>query len=207
MAVSIFTKLVKSPLINGKVEELIKVPEVVLVNKFTEESAKKFYEDMNAAENSPQDIIPIFIDSYGGAVYSLLAMIDCIRSSKKKVATVVLSKAMSCGAILLSCGHEGLRFAAPTATVLIHDISSWATGKVEEIKVEAAEAERLNNMIYHLLDDNTGHEQGYYQKIVHDHKGHADWFLTPDEAKVHNLVNHIRVPKFEVTLSVETKFA
>ena len=200
----LFTNIKRSPLINGKIEDLVKLPKIVLVNKFNEESAKQFYIDMAEAENNPQDVIPIFIDSYGGSVYSLFAMIDCIKYSKKKICTVALSKAMSCGAILLSCGHDGLRFAAPMATILIHDVSSFTFGKVEDIKTDAAEADRLNNVFYKLMDTNTGHEEGYYQKIVHD-KSHADWYLTPDDAKYHNLVNHIRIPKFEVNLSVETK--
>lgn len=203
--VQIFTDVVKSPLIISKLEDTVKLPKAVLVNEFTESSAKKFYEDMNEVENLPQDVIPIFIDSYGGAVYSLLAMIDCIKSSSKKICTVSLSKSMSCGAILLSCGDEGLRFASPTSTIMIHDVASWTGGKVSEIKVDANEAERLNNMVYDIMNVNTGHERGYLQSIVHD-KNHADWFLTPNDALSHNLVNHIRIPRFKVNISVETEF-
>lgn len=99
---------------------------------------------------------------------------------------------------------EGYRFAGPMSTILIHDVSGWEHGKVEEIKMGAQEVDRLNNEFYHMMDRNCGHEEGYFQKLVHE-KGHADWFLTPQEAKEHNLVNHIRIPKFEVNISVETK--
>jgi ATP-dependent Clp endopeptidase proteolytic subunit ClpP len=203
---SIFTIVNKDSQIRSKIEDMIDLPKTVLVNAFTEESAKKFYIDMSEAENSNQDIIPIIIDSYGGQIYSLLSMVDCIRSSKKKIATIGLSKSMSCGSILLSCGAEGFRFISPLSTVLIHDVSSWVIGKALDIKMEEKEVSRLNDLIYKIMDCNCGHEEGYFQKIVHDKKGHADWYLTAEEAVEHKLANHIRIPRFEVNIYVETKF-
>ena len=41
---------------------------------------------------------------------------------------------MSCGAVLLTFGEEGMRFADPNATVMIHDVSSGMYGKIEELK-------------------------------------------------------------------------
>lgn len=202
---SLFTKVTKTSNIIGSVQSVINLPKIVVVNKFDEDSAKKFYDDMSEAENADQDVIPIVVDSYGGSVYSLLAMIDCLRSSKKKIATISLSKSMSCGAVLLSCGHEGLRFASPSSTILIHDVSSWAYGKVLDIKVDAKETSRLNTKIYSIMNKNTGHKRGYFQKLVHT-KGHADWFMTPEEAVSHNLVNYIRIPKFQIRLSAEVTF-
>jgi ATP-dependent Clp protease, protease subunit len=201
----IFTTVCKDKAIKGKVDDIVNLPKIVVVNKFNEESAKQFYQDMTEAENSDQDIIPVVIDSYGGQVYTLLAMVDYLRASKKKIATISISKSMSCGAVLFSCGTDGYRFVTPMSTILIHDVSSWVYGKVEDIKIKAQEVERLNNMIYEIMDRNCGHEAGYFQKIVHDKKGHADWFLTPEEAVEHKLANHIRIPRFEVTISTETK--
>ena len=160
---------------------------------------------MSQAENCDQDTIPILIDSYGGEVYSLLAMIDCIKSSRKKIATIALGKSMSCGAVLLTFGHDGLRFAASMSTILIHDVSKWTNGKIGEIKADVNEADRLNDLIYSLMDSNCGKNQGYFKDIVHG-KGHADWFLTSQEAKEHNIVNHIRIPNFEINITANIKF-
>lgn len=203
---SIFTIINNDPQIKGKVDDLIDFPKTILVNEFTEASAKQFYVDMSIAENSKQEIIPIVIDSFGGQVYSLLSMIDCIRSSKKKIATVSLGKSMSCGAILFSCGSEGFRFISPFSTLMIHDISSWVYGKAIDIKMEEKEVSRLNDLVYMIMDRNCGHEEGYFQKIVHDKKGHADWHLTAEEVVEHKLANHIRIPRFEINVTVETKF-
>ena len=76
-----------SPLL--KEVELRKPPIIVKVNKFTEESAKRFHQDMAMAHNSGQKVIPIVIDSYGGQVYSLMSMISAIQAAELPVATIV----------------------------------------------------------------------------------------------------------------------
>lgn len=200
----IFTRIKKDPQIIGKTEDIVKLPKIIVVNEFDDDGAKKFYADFSEAENSDQEIIPVVIDSYGGYVYSLLAMVDLLRSSKKKIATVCLAKSMSCGAVLFSCGSEGYRFISPSSTIMIHDVSSWAKGKNEEIKASTEEADRLNQLIYHIMDTNCGHPDGYFQRVVHD-KSHADWYLTASAAVEHKLANHIRIPNFEVSIKTETR--
>lgn len=185
--------------------ELKKQPVIIRVNKFDEESAKKFSLEMAQAHNTGQKVIPVVIDSYGGQVYSLMSMISAIKHSEVPVATIVEGKAMSCGAILLSFGEEGLRFCDPDATVMIHDVSSMDWGKVEELKAGAAEADRLNTKIYTMMARNCGKKDDYFKKIV-DKKKHADWFLDAEEAKKHGLVNQLRVPKVHIKVAVDIDF-
>ena len=182
-----------------------KSPSIIHVNKFTEESAKEFLEAMINAQATGQSIIPIIIDSYGGEVYALLKMVDIIKSSNVPIATICMGKAMSCGAVLLTCGAEGHRYMAPTATVMIHDVASFAMGKVEEIKADAKESDRLNKLIFKLMADNCGKPEGYFSKLVHEH-GHADWFLDADECKKHGMVNHLRIPKVKMEFAAEMIF-
>lgn len=189
-----------SPLV--KEFELRKSPIIVRVNKFNEESAKKFVESMAAAHNTGQKIIPVVIDSYGGEVYSLMAMIAAIEDADLPVATIVEGKAMSCGAILFSYGEEGLRFMDRNATVMIHDVSSMEWGKVEELKASAKEADRLNGKVYTSMARNCGKKDDYFLKIV-DKKKHADWFLDADEAKKHNLANQLRLPTMNIKIGVD----
>jgi ATP-dependent Clp endopeptidase proteolytic subunit ClpP len=189
-----------------KLEDLIDLPVVVLVNKFDEASAKSFRDDFTRALNTGQKIVPIVIDSYGGQVYSLMSMIAAIKASPVPVATIVTGKAMSCGAILFSFGTEGYRFMDPTATLLIHDVSSGSFGKVEEIKADAKEVERLNQVVYKMMATNVGKPEDYFLKLVHDHKGHADWYLDAAECKTHNLANHLRLPSFKVKVSTDISF-
>jgi ATP-dependent Clp protease protease subunit len=192
-----------SPLI--KDVELRKPPVIIRVNKFDEDAAKKFDQDIAQAHNTGQKVIPVVIDSYGGQVYSLMSMVSSIKHSEIPVATIVEGKAMSCGAILFSFGSEGYRFMDPNATVMIHDVSSMDMGKVEELKAGAAEADRLNSIVYKMMAQNCGKKDDYFLKIV-DKKKHADWFLDAPEAKKHGMANHLRVPKFDIRVSVDIDF-
>ena len=185
--------------------ELRKQPMMIRVNKFDEESARKFAAEIGQAHNTGQDIIPVIIDSYGGQVYSLMSMISAIKHAELPVATIVEGKAMSCGAILFSFGSDGYRFMDPDATLMIHDVSSMDWGKVEELKAGAYEADRLNAKVYKMMAQNCGKKDDYFMKIV-DKKKHADWFLDAEEAKKHNLAQHLRVPKLAIKVSVDIDF-
>jgi ATP-dependent protease ClpP protease subunit len=140
-----------SPLI--KEVELKKNPVIIRVNNFNEEAAKKFQNEVAAAHNTGQKIIPVVIDSYGGEVYSLMAMVSAIKNAELPVAG-------------------------------------------------AAECDRLNTKIYTMMARNCGKKDDYFMKIV-DKKKHADWFLDAQEAKKHDLANHLRVPKLTLSVNVE----
>jgi len=192
-----------SPLV--KEFELRKNPIIIRVNKFDEEAAKKFSQEVAQAHNTGQKVIPVVIDSYGGQVYSLMSMISAIKNSELPVATIVEGKAMSCGAILFSFGTAGYRFMDADATVMIHDVSSMDMGKVEELKAGAMEADRLNQIVYKMMAQNCGKKDDYFMKLV-DKKKHADWFLDANEAKKHGLANHVRVPVLHVKVNVDLDF-
>ena len=186
--------------------ELRNNPVIIRVNKFTEESAADFATQMSVAHNTGQSVIPIVIDSYGGQVYSLMSMISAIRSAELPVATIVEGKAMSCGAILFSCGTEGLRFVAPESTIMIHDVSSGAFGKNEEIQSNAKETKRLNKLVYEIMADNCRQKRDFFTKEVQN-RGRADWYITPKKAKKLGLADHIGLPKLDISVSVEINLA
>lgn len=191
-------------------DKTIEIPAFVkFTGGFTEESAAKFRSELNMAESharaAQQEVIPIIIDSFGGEVYSLLSMIDAIDACDIPVATIVESKAMSCGAILFSCGAEGHRYMGPNATVMIHDVSSMTWGKIEEMKISVAEAERLNKIVFERMSKNCGHKKSYFGDLIAKKK-HQDWFLDYKEAKGHNLTNHTKLPVMQVDIKMTHSF-
>ena len=193
-----------SPLLKDK-EFVDDLPIVIRVKKFDEVAAKDFSEKMSKAHNTGQPVVPIIIDSYGGQVYSLRSMISDITHARISVATIVQGKAMSCGAILFSFGKDGMRYMDPDATLMIHDVSSMTIGKVEEIKADAEETERLNQKVYKMMAKNCGHHEDYFLDIIHE-KGHADWFLEGDECLKHNLTNHLHIPTLKIEARVKFDF-
>lgn len=196
--------LVVDPRIKAKHHELLDQPVVVRVTKFTEEGAKSFTDDMEKAHNTSQPIIPVVIDSYGGQCYSLLDMIAQIQSAKLPVVTILESKGMSCGAMLFAMGNQ--RYMAPHSTLMLHDVSTGTYGKVEEVKADVKEAERLHKLIFGLIAKNVGKDEDYFTKQLHD-RSHAEWYLTAKEAKKHNLCTHIGIPELAVEVNVNYKFA
>ena len=184
--------------------ELLVCPQTVRVKSFSEDALIAFSHEMSMAHYSGQPIIPIVIDSYGGDAYALFSMVDIIRTAKKPVATIVEGKAMSCGAVLFTCGTEGYRFIGPHATIMLHDVATEdMTGKAEDVKVGAKETGRLNKRMWKLMEQNIGQPTGYLWKIAQA-RGRTDWYMDPKEAVKHNVANHIRIPSFRTFIRVET---
>jgi len=191
-----------------EIEKVYVPPKSILVNEFTNDSAKNFRNELANAQRTGQRVVPVVIDSFGGQVYSLLSMMDAISECSIPVATVATGKAMSCGAVLLSCGAPGLRFMSPSATVMIHEVSANAMGKVEELKVDVKEADRLNALIFKRMAANCGYhgdENNWFLNQIHE-RNHADWFLTGEECLKNMIVNHLRTPSFKVCISTEETF-
>ncbi len=138
----------------------------IIVNEFTQETAKKFYESFQKALDSGQNIIPIVIDSYGGSVDALVTMMELIDSSRIPVATIAVGKAMSCGAMLLACGNKGMRYVAPSSRVMMHHVSSVAWGTTPELKISVEETERLQQMIFEKVSKNSGQKKNFFLKLL-----------------------------------------
>jgi ATP-dependent Clp protease protease subunit len=204
----------KSPFFNfpydmgSKKKDAPKGPQTIRVHNFNTSAVNRFRRELEQALNMEQEIIPVVIDSYGGTVYSLLAMLDLVEEAKKHacVPTVVEGKAMSCGAILFSAGTEGHRYASPNATVMIHDVSSMSFGKSGDLEADAAEVKRLNKIIYETMARNVGHEDVRYFYDLVQQRGRSDWYLTPNDCKKHKLANKVKLPSLDVIVDVKVKF-
>jgi ATP-dependent Clp endopeptidase proteolytic subunit ClpP len=186
-----------------KIDKPLQQPHIIYVSAITPKSAVKFAAEMDYAHSTGQQVIPIVISSYGGSVYSLLEMVDIIKSSKLPVATIATGKAMSAGAVLLSCGDEGLRFMGPNATIMMHEVSTMLGGTSQSIKMTAKEVQRLNTRLFHIIAENTGKPNNYFLDIIH-RKGHADWYMDAKEAKTHNIVNHVGIPTLKTQIKIES---
>ena len=166
----------------------------ILVNKFDEASVDAFYKGFRTLLTKPSvEVIPVIIDSYGGQVYALMAMIDIIKASPVPVATIAMGKAMSCAAVLLSAGHPGLRFAAPNVDVLIHEISAGEFGKTTEINAGVKHLNRLNKKLFTLMEAFTKQPKGFYLKEMKK-RTNTDWNLSAAECKKLGIVDHIGIP-------------
>jgi|19_taG_2_1085344.scaffolds.fasta_scaffold02015_8 ATP-dependent protease ClpP protease subunit len=185
-----YAKIVKDPAL-CKLDAYTLEEPYVLINDFTKESYKAMMKDCYKLMNAGFDFLPVVIDSYGGQVYSLLAMWDFLVGTNKKIVTIAHGKAMSCGSILFSLGEE--RYIGEHATVMVHTASNMAWGKESEVKTAAAETTRINNQIFKLLDKNSGQKTGYWKSLIKD-IDNGELYLNSKQAMDHGLATKVGIP-------------
>lgn len=179
---------------------LIQPPVIHHVKDFNEDSGRLFYETLNKALLAGQSFLPMAIDSYGGNAHGLLSLIDAMRSSSIPVATVIQGKAMSCGAMLAALGERGMRFIGPQSHIMVHHVASFMGGILPQIKADLAHGEDLERQIFELMDEHCGHKPGFFRDKLKPREG-ADWYIKPHEAVGLGLVDHVRIPRFDVHVS------
>jgi ATP-dependent Clp protease protease subunit len=164
----------------------------IIVNKFTEESAKEFRKQV-LKKSATNHIIPItvYIDSYGGYVDALNSMLATMRSVSNEFITVCIGKAMSCGAVLLSAGDY--RFCDKDARVMIHEVSAGAFGTNDNIKNSAKETDRLNKQLMTFIAKRCGKSYDQLKKSIKDNDA-DDLYLTASEALNFGVVDFVGLP-------------
>ena len=149
--------------------------------------------------------IPIYINSFGGSVHGYLAMRSLIKRSVKPVATIVVGKAMSAGALLAACGTKGYRYVAPDSDIMIHEASLGAEDKNSEFQNQAKMLDRLNKTMLRCLGEDTNLSADEWKTKLKD-AGNVDLFLTPAQCKKIGLTDHIKLPivvPYPATYSLE----
>lgn len=141
------------------------------------------------AEDPKKDIM-FYINSPGGSVYDGLAIYDTMMHLKCDVATVGIGMQASMGAFLLSSGTKGKRSILPHATVMIHQPSSGAQGKITDIEIDLKEGLRLKKLLNEILAKNTGKKVEVIEK-----DSDRDYWMSAEEAKKYGLVDNILKPK------------
>lgn len=136
-------------------------------------------------EDSEKDI-NLYINTPGGAVTSGLAIYDTIQFVKPDVCTYCVGQATSMGALLLSAGTKGKRYALPHARIMIHQPWGGVQGAASDISIQAKEILRLREKINELLAKHTGQS---VEKIAKDTD--RDYFMSAVEAKEYGLVDEV----------------
>jgi ATP-dependent Clp protease protease subunit len=182
--------------------------EVIDINDFDECAFCGFMEGYKKCLNSGSDFLPLSIDSYGGEVHILLGMLNYLddwKKEEKKVITFTSTKAMSCGAVLLSAGTKGYRYMAPHAHLMIHEVSGMEFGKLADVKSGVKHQEELNKIIFAELDRNCDKETGYFQSLAKENKN-ADLFLSAQDCLKHGIIDKIGIPTIKISTNIEYQF-
>jgi len=130
--------------------------------------------------------IELILNTYGGIVYDGLALINAIETSKTPVHITALGSAMSMGLFILVSGHK--RFINRNATVMYHQISSFSWGKIESLRNDIKEAERLEGICENILFAKTKITPKDLKPFK---KRQKEWYLNAKEAKKLGIVDKI----------------
>ena len=198
---------INSPHIRQKdLENNITLPVIVkVIGEFNEESAKSLYADCDRAMTTGQKILPIFIDSYGGYVDSLVGMLDyfqSFRDSGVEIVTIACGKVMSCGALLFGMGDK--RYVGKRSRIMFHRVSAGSFGNPDDMKTDAKESERLEKFIFEEVSKNIGRPKGWLFEQLKKNN-FSDWYLNGDEALDAKVATKIGIPQF--TFGIETRFS
>lgn len=134
----------------------------------------------------PSKDIKLYINSPGGSVYAGLAMFDTMNAVKPDVSTIVVGMAASMGAVLLSAGAKGKRFALPNAKIMIHQGSAGFSGTPSDIEITAREVLKSRQRLDEILAERTGKP---YNTVHQDTD--RDYWMSSQEAKDYGLVDNV----------------
>lgn len=137
------------------------------------------------AEDPEQDIY-LYINCPGGIVTSGLAIYDTIQYIKPAVQTICIGQAASMGALLLSAGEKGKRFALPHSRVMIHQPSGGFQGPSADIEIHAKEILKMRETLDGILSKHSGQP---LKKIRVDTD--RDFFMSGEDAKVYGIIDDV----------------
>jgi ATP-dependent Clp protease protease subunit len=193
------------PMVRVPADEIIEKPTVVHVGEITEETPPKFASEMRKAVNSGQSIVPVIINSGGGYVDSLAAMVETIESCPIPVATMTTGYAFSCGAFLLACGTKGMRYASKYSRIMIHELreeqEEGSSTQSSDLISEAKEMHRMNKMWLEKIATTCGKRKDHFLDILKKH-GTSDIYLTPRQAKTHGIIDTVGIPTLHIAINV-----
>ncbi len=137
------------------------------------------------SEDGKKDI-HLYINSPGGSVTAGLAIYDTMQFLSCDVATYCMGQAASMGAMLLTAGAEGKRFALPNASIMIHQPLAGMQGTAEEIMIHRKELRRVKERLNNLLVLHTGKTLAEIEEGTD-----RDNFMTAQEALDYNLIDRV----------------
>ncbi len=138
----------------------------------------------------PKKEISMYINSPGGSISAGMAIIDTMQHIKNDVSTVCVGMAASMGAVILSCGTKGKRFALPNSEIMIHQPLGGAEGQASDIEISAKRILKNRAVLNKMLAKNTGQTLSKIEKDVD-----RDFFMDADESKKYGIIDSVLASK------------
>jgi ATP-dependent Clp protease protease subunit len=137
------------------------------------------------SENPDKDI-HLYINSPGGVVSAGMAIYDTMQYIKPDVSTMCIGQAASMGALLLTSGKAGKRYALPHSRVMIHQPLGGYQGQASDIEIHTREILHIRDRLNHILAHHTGQS---VEQIAKDTD--RDNFLSAVQARDYGLIDAV----------------
>jgi ATP-dependent Clp protease, protease subunit len=134
----------------------------------------------------PDKDIHFYINSPGGLVTAGMAIYDTMQYIKPPVSTLCMGQGASMGALLLTAGAKGKRFALPHARILIHQPLGGFQGQATDVEIQAREILRLREELNGIMSRHTGQP---IDRINLDTE--RDFYMSGLQAKEYGLVDEV----------------
>jgi ATP-dependent Clp protease protease subunit len=134
----------------------------------------------------PKKDIKLYINSPGGSVVAGMAIYDTMQFVKPDVSTICVGMAASMGAVILTAGAKGKRFALPNSEILIHQVMGGAEGQASDIEITAKQILKMKAKLNGILSKHTGQK---VEKIEKD--ADRDYYMSAAEAKDYGLIDEM----------------
>jgi ATP-dependent Clp protease protease subunit len=163
------------------------------VSRETIFKVKYFFEKLKRIDalrpDEPLKPITLVIDSYGGEVYAGLSLVGVIEQYKKlgyTIITEVSGVAMSMGFVIALAGSK--RTAVPYSRFMLHQPSSSAWGKMQDMIEEVEEVEFLWSELKTIIRKYSSITEEYMEQ-ARKHK--QDIYLTPEQMLDFNAIDEV----------------
>lgn len=137
------------------------------------------------SENPDKDI-HLYINSPGGVVTAGMAIYDTMQYIKPDISTMCIGQAASMGALLLTAGKAGKRYALPHSRVMIHQPLGGYQGQASDIEIHTREILSIRDRLNHVLAHHTGQP---VEQIARDTD--RDNFLSATQARDYGLIDAV----------------
>jgi ATP-dependent Clp protease protease subunit len=134
----------------------------------------------------PKKDIHFYINSPGGSVSAGLAIYDTMQYLTCDINTYCIGQAASMGAVLLSGGTKGKRFALPNSNIMIHQVLGGAEGQASDVEIRVKYMLKLKQRLNTILAKHSGQTYDVVEKACD-----RDNFMSAEEAKAFGLVDHV----------------
>jgi len=166
---------------------LLKERIIFLVGQVEDHMANLIVAQMLFLESeNPDKDIHLYINSPGGAVTAGLAIYDTMQFIKPQVSTLCIGQAASMGALLLTAGAKGKRFALPNSRIMVHQPLGGFQGQASDIDIHAKEILSIRDRLNGIMAHHTGQD---IKKIERDTD--RDNFMNGEHAAEYGLIDSV----------------